>query len=157
MYRVPGGYPQATPQGPRSLHFRGKRPIPRLPELAHAAALGRKRPLSATSPPAWFRRSKRTSDVVAFAVLCTGVAVTTVAESGREACGRPELRALTFSEARYGAFSAKMQTAGSLPVPSGYPPGTFRRGLIWKIRQNPAKFGQNLAKFVKISEIWRKN
>ena len=45
------------------------------------------------------------------------------------ACGRAELRALTFLEARYGAFSAKMQTAGTLPgnlrgnlrVPSGYP------------------------------------
>ena len=34
MYRVPGGYPQ----GPRSLHFRGKRPILRLPELASSCA-----------------------------------------------------------------------------------------------------------------------
>ena len=48
MYGVPGGYPQATPQGPRSLHFRGKRSIPRLPELAlSAAALGLLKPLSA--------------------------------------------------------------------------------------------------------------
>ena len=86
-------------------------------------------------------------------------------KSRRAAAGRAQLRALTFLEARYGAFSAKMQTAGTLRVPSRYPPGrvpcTFRRGLIWKIRQksgkNPAKFGQNLAKFVKISEIWRKN
>ena len=68
------------------------------------------------------------------------------AESGREACGRPELRALTFLEARYGAFSAKMQTAGTLPVPSRYPPGTlyifctFRRGLIGKIRQKSGNF-----------------
>ena len=46
MYKVPGGYPTGSPQGPRSLHFRGKRPIPRLPELAHAAARGRKRPLN---------------------------------------------------------------------------------------------------------------
>ena len=30
MYRVPGGYPEVTREGPRSLHFRGKRPIPRL-------------------------------------------------------------------------------------------------------------------------------
>ena len=36
-----------------------------------------------------------------------------VAESGREA-GRAQLRALTFLEARYGAISAKMQTAGTL-------------------------------------------
>ena len=40
MYRVPGGYPEVTREGPRSLHFRGKRPIPRLPKLAPAAALG---------------------------------------------------------------------------------------------------------------------
>ena len=32
--RLPIGYPQ----GPRSLHFRGKRPIPRLPELASSSA-----------------------------------------------------------------------------------------------------------------------
>ena len=45
MYRVPGGYPQAThrlptgyPQGPRSLHFRGKRPIPRLQKSASSSA-----------------------------------------------------------------------------------------------------------------------
>ena len=42
-------------------------------------------------------------------------------KSRRAAAGRAELRALTFWEARYGAFSAKMQTAGTLPVPSGYP------------------------------------
>ena len=30
--------PEVTPQGPRSLHFRGKRPIPRLPELASSSA-----------------------------------------------------------------------------------------------------------------------
>ena len=30
MYRVPTGYPGGYPEGPRSLHFRGKRPIPRL-------------------------------------------------------------------------------------------------------------------------------
>ena len=47
-----------------------------------------------------------------------------VAESGRDS-GRAQLRALTFLEARYGAFSAKMQTAGTLPVPSRYPPGTL--------------------------------
>ena len=35
-------------RGPRSLHFRGRRPIPRLRELAHAAPPGL-RPLSATS------------------------------------------------------------------------------------------------------------
>ena len=33
--------PTITPEGPRSLHFRGKRPIPRLPKLAHPAAPGR--------------------------------------------------------------------------------------------------------------------
>ena len=38
MYKVPGGYPQATPQGPRSSHFRGKRPIPRLQKLASSCA-----------------------------------------------------------------------------------------------------------------------
>ena len=47
----------------------------------------------------------------------------------RPAPGRAELRALTFLEVRYGAISAKMQTAGTLPgnlrVPSGYPPGTL--------------------------------
>ena len=32
------GYPGVTPPGPRSLHFRGKRPIPRLPELASSCA-----------------------------------------------------------------------------------------------------------------------
>ena len=37
MYADPGG----SLQGPRSMHFRRKRPILRLPELAHAAALGR--------------------------------------------------------------------------------------------------------------------
>ena len=65
MYRVPGGYPQATPQGPRSLHFRGKRPIPRLPELAHAAPLGL-RPLSATSP-LWSRSASSKSRFAAAA------------------------------------------------------------------------------------------
>ena len=45
------GYPMVIRPGPRSLHFRGRRPIPRLPELAHAAALGRsQRPLPATKP-----------------------------------------------------------------------------------------------------------
>ena len=34
-------YPMVIRPGPRSLHFRGRRPIPRLPELAHAAPLGR--------------------------------------------------------------------------------------------------------------------
>ena len=68
-----------------------------------------------------------------------------VAESGRAKLGRAQLRALTFLEARYGAISAKMQTAGTLRVPSRYPPGTlpvpctFRRGLIKKIRQNLGK------------------
>ena len=38
MYRVPGGYPQATPQSPRSLHFRGRHPIPQLPKLASSCA-----------------------------------------------------------------------------------------------------------------------
>ena len=47
MYRVPGGYPQATLQGPRSLHFRGKRPIPRLLELVSARSSAR--PLSAAA------------------------------------------------------------------------------------------------------------
>ena len=45
--------------------------------------------------------------------------------SRRAAAGRAELRALTFLEARYGAISAKMQTAGTLPgnlpVPCRYP------------------------------------
>ena len=31
-------YPTVTPQGPRSLHFRGKRPIPRLQKLASSCA-----------------------------------------------------------------------------------------------------------------------
>ena len=51
-----------------------------------------------------------------------------------------------------------MQTAGTLRGNlrgNLWVPCTFRRGLIWKIRQksgkNPAKFGQNLAKFVKTS------
>ena len=30
--RVPGGYPEVTREGPHSLHFRGKRPIPHLPK-----------------------------------------------------------------------------------------------------------------------------
>ena len=63
---------------------------------------------------------------------------------------------------------AKMQTAGTLPgnlwVTSGYPPGTlyispgpnFENPAKYFVNKNPAKFGQNLAKFVKISEIWRK-
>ena len=68
--------------------------------------------------------------------------------------GRAELRALTFLEARYGAFSAKMQTAGTLPVPSRYPPGTlrvpctFRRGLIWKIRQKSGKIWAKSSKIL---------
>ena len=37
-----------TPEGPRSLHFRGKRPIPRLPELASSCA----RPSSAAGSAA---------------------------------------------------------------------------------------------------------
>ena len=59
--RVPGG----SRQGPRSLHFRGKRPIPRLPELAHAAPLGL-RPLSATSP-LWSRSASSKSRFAAAA------------------------------------------------------------------------------------------
>ena len=43
VHRAPGGCPQATPQSPRSLHFRGKRPIPRLQKLASSCA----RPLAA--------------------------------------------------------------------------------------------------------------
>ena len=43
--------------------------------------------------------------------------------SRRAAAGRAELRALTFLEARYGAFSAKMQTAGTLWVPCGVTSG----------------------------------
>ena len=41
MYAYPGGYPEGTdrvPGGPRSLHFRRRRPIPRLPELASNSA-----------------------------------------------------------------------------------------------------------------------
>ena len=30
--------PTVTPMGPRSLHFRGRRPIPRLPKLASSCA-----------------------------------------------------------------------------------------------------------------------
>ena len=63
--------------------------------------------------------------------------------SGRAACGRAELRALTFLEARgNGAFSAKMQTAGTLRGNlrgNLWVPCTFRRGLIWKIRQKSGK------------------
>ena len=36
------GYPTVTPPGPRGLHFRGRRPVAHLPELAHAAACGLK-------------------------------------------------------------------------------------------------------------------
>ena len=63
------------------------------------------------------------------------------AQSRRAAAGRAELRALTFLEARYGAISAKMQTAGALRGNCGVimGPHTFRRGLIAKIRQNLAK------------------
>ena len=32
------GCPTVTRRGPRSLHFRGRRPIPRLPELASSSA-----------------------------------------------------------------------------------------------------------------------
>ena len=53
-----------------------------------------------------------------------------------------------------------MQTAGTLRgnlrVTSGYPPGTLYISPGPNL-ENPAKFGQNLANFVKISEIWRKN
>ena len=52
MYADPSGSRQGTrwvpggsPEGPRSLHFRGKRPIPRLPTLASSCA----RPLSAAA------------------------------------------------------------------------------------------------------------
>ena len=34
MYGYPPVNPPVNPPGPRSLHFRGRRPIPRLPELA---------------------------------------------------------------------------------------------------------------------------
>ena len=37
-YADPTGYREVTPQGPRSLHFRGKRPILRLPKLASICA-----------------------------------------------------------------------------------------------------------------------
>ena len=63
--------------------------------------------------------------------------------------GRAELRALTFLEARYGAFSAKMQTAGTLRgnlrVTSGYPPGTLYISPGPNL-ENPAKIRQNLGK-----------
>ena len=36
--RLPHAYPTLTPRGPRSLHFRGRRPLPRLPELASSSA-----------------------------------------------------------------------------------------------------------------------
>ena len=57
-----------------------------------------------------------------------------------------------------------MQTAGTLPgnlpgnlpVTSGYPPGTLYISPGPNL-ENPAKFGQNLEKFVKISEICEKN
>ena len=79
--------------------------------------------------------------------------------------GRAELRALTFLEVRYGAISAKMQTAGTLPgnLPGNLRvPCTFRRGLIKKIRQKSGKIWaksnehlSNLAKFgEKISKIF---
>ena len=64
-----------------------------------------------------------------------------------------------------GRFPRKCKLRGPSRVTSGYPPGTlrvpctFRRGLIWKIRQNsdfvnknPAKFGQNLSKLAKFGE-----
>ena len=42
MYRVPGGYPggypTGYPQGPRGLHFSGRRPIAHLPESASSCA-----------------------------------------------------------------------------------------------------------------------
>ena len=65
---------------------------------------------------------------------------------------------LTFLGARYGAFSAKMQTAGTLPVPSRYPPGTlyispgpnFENPA--KIRQNLGKIQQNLSNLTKFGE-----
>ena len=46
MYADPTGYREVTPQGPRSLHFRGMRPIPRLQKLASSSARPG-RPLSA--------------------------------------------------------------------------------------------------------------
>ena len=52
MYADPGGSRGVTPQGPRSLHFRGMRPIPRLPKLASSSARLLARPLSATCMPA---------------------------------------------------------------------------------------------------------
>ena len=56
------GYPTVTRRGPRSLHFRGRRPLPRLTELAHAAACGLP-PLSATAEVrgSSFRRRERLS------------------------------------------------------------------------------------------------
>ena len=47
MCADPTGYREVTPQGPRSLHFRGKRPIPRLLELVSARSSAR--PLSAAA------------------------------------------------------------------------------------------------------------
>ena len=48
MYRVPGGYPGGYREGPRSLHFRGKRPIPRLQKSARARSCAQY-PLSAAA------------------------------------------------------------------------------------------------------------
>ena len=44
--RLPHGYPGVTPPGPRSLHFRARRPKPRLPKLARSCA----RPQAAARP-----------------------------------------------------------------------------------------------------------
>ena len=48
MYADPGGYRL----GPRSLHFRGRRPIPRLPKLASSCA----RPAAALRDILWILR-----------------------------------------------------------------------------------------------------
>ena len=85
MYRVPGGYPEVIREGPHSLHFRGKRPIPHLQNLQDLLT------------------------TVEREVRCAYLSRRAAAK-----LGRAELRALTFLEVRYGAISAKMQTAGTL-------------------------------------------
>ena len=50
MYKVPGGYPQATPQGPRSLHFRGFRVPHRASLLLSARSWPAGRPPTSRSP-----------------------------------------------------------------------------------------------------------
>ena len=79
--------------------------------------------------------------------------------SRRAAAGRAELLANFCGGAVLGVFLENANCGD----PPGQPPGnlavpcTFRRGLIWKIRQKSGKIwenvGQTLAKFVKISEI----